>query len=99
MEPGPWKYWGRTSQTSNTVTNNISGQVTHVWHFELLVGLYSMRTSYVSLQFSFNRQNLGPTQSTRGLIAGVKAAGARSWPLTSIKCRGQECVELYLLLS
>jgi len=27
---------------------------------------------------------------------GGKAAGAWSWPLTSIQCRGQECVELYL---
>jgi hypothetical protein len=27
---------------------------------------------------------------------GGKAAGAWSWPLTSIQCRGQQCVELYL---
>jgi hypothetical protein len=33
---------------------------------------------------------------TRGSFPGDKAARARSWPLTSIQCRGQECVELYL---
>jgi hypothetical protein len=33
---------------------------------------------------------------TRGSYPGRKAAGAWSWPLTSIWCRGQECVELYL---
>jgi hypothetical protein len=31
-----------------------------------------------------------------GSFLGGKAAGARSWQLTSIYCRGQECVELYL---
>jgi len=34
---------------------------------------------------------------TRGSFPGSKAAGARNWPLTSISCRGQECVVLYLL--
>jgi hypothetical protein len=33
---------------------------------------------------------------TRDLFPGGKAAGAWCWPLTSIKCRGQLCVELYL---
>jgi hypothetical protein len=33
---------------------------------------------------------------TRGSFPGGKAAEAWSWPLTSIYCRGQECVELYL---
>jgi hypothetical protein len=33
---------------------------------------------------------------TRGSFPGGKAAGAWSWPLTSIYCQGQECVELYL---
>jgi hypothetical protein len=33
---------------------------------------------------------------TRGSFPGGKAAGACSWPLTSIEGRGQECVELYL---
>jgi hypothetical protein len=33
---------------------------------------------------------------TRGSFCGDKAAGAWSWPLTSIQYRGQECVELYL---
>jgi hypothetical protein len=32
----------------------------------------------------------------RGSFPGGKAAGAWSWPLTSIYCRGQECVELYI---
>jgi len=32
---------------------------------------------------------------TRGSFTGGKAAGAWSWPLTSVKCRGQECVEIY----
>jgi hypothetical protein len=32
----------------------------------------------------------------RGSFPGGKATGAWSWPLTSIYCRGQECVELYL---
>jgi len=27
---------------------------------------------------------------------GGRAAGAWNWPLTSIYCRGQECVDLYL---
>jgi len=30
------------------------------------------------------------------LFPGDKAAGASKWPLTSIYCWGQECVELYL---
>jgi hypothetical protein len=33
---------------------------------------------------------------TRGSFPGGKAAGAWSWPLTSILCRGQVCVKLYL---
>jgi hypothetical protein len=33
---------------------------------------------------------------TRGSFPGGKAAGAWSLPLTSIWCRGEECVELYL---
>jgi len=33
---------------------------------------------------------------TEGLFPGGKAAGAWSWPLTSLYCRGQKCVELYL---
>jgi hypothetical protein len=33
---------------------------------------------------------------TRGSFPGGKAAGAWSWPLTSIKCRGPECMEIYL---
>jgi len=33
---------------------------------------------------------------TRGSFPGGKAAGAWSWPLTSVCCRGQECVALYL---
>jgi hypothetical protein len=33
---------------------------------------------------------------TRGSFPGGKAAGAWSWPLASILCRGHECVELYL---
>jgi hypothetical protein len=32
----------------------------------------------------------------RGSFPGGKAAGAWSWPLTSIYCRGQEWVDLYL---
>jgi hypothetical protein len=33
---------------------------------------------------------------TRGSLPGGNAAGAWSWPLTFIYCRGQDCVELYL---
>jgi len=33
---------------------------------------------------------------TRGSFLGSKAAGPWSWPLTSIYCRGHECVEMYL---
>jgi hypothetical protein len=33
---------------------------------------------------------------TRGWFPGGKTAGAWSWPLTSIYCQDQECVELYL---
>jgi hypothetical protein len=32
----------------------------------------------------------------QGLFPGGKTAEEWSWPLTSILCRGQECVELYL---
>jgi hypothetical protein len=32
---------------------------------------------------------------SRGSFRGGKAAGEWSWPLTSIYCQGQECVELY----
>jgi hypothetical protein len=32
---------------------------------------------------------------TRGSFPGSRAAGAWSWSLTSISCRGQECLELY----
>jgi hypothetical protein len=35
-------------------------------------------------------------RSTRVSFPGGKAARAWSWTLTSIYCRGQECVELYL---
>jgi hypothetical protein len=35
------------------------------------------------------------SMGTSGSFPGGKAAGAYSWPLTSIQCRGQECVELY----
>jgi hypothetical protein len=31
----------------------------------------------------------------KGSFPGGKAAGAWSWPLALIKCRGQECLELY----
>jgi hypothetical protein len=34
--------------------------------------------------------------STRGYFLGGTAIEAWSWPLTSIQCRGQECMELYL---
>jgi hypothetical protein len=33
---------------------------------------------------------------TRGSYPGRKPAGTLTWPLTSIKCRSQECVELHL---
>jgi hypothetical protein len=33
---------------------------------------------------------------TRGSSSAGKAAGAWSWPLTFILCRGQECADLYL---
>jgi hypothetical protein len=33
---------------------------------------------------------------TRGSFPGDKAIEAWSWPLISIRCRGQECLELYL---
>jgi hypothetical protein len=33
---------------------------------------------------------------TRGSFPGGKAVGVWSWPLTSVQCRGKECVELYL---
>jgi len=33
---------------------------------------------------------------TRGSFPGIKAPRTWSWLLTSILCRGQECVELYL---
>jgi len=33
---------------------------------------------------------------TKGFLPGGKAAGVWSWPLTSINCRGQECMQLYL---
>jgi hypothetical protein len=33
---------------------------------------------------------------TRDSFRGGKEAGAWSWPITSIQCRGQEWVELYL---
>jgi hypothetical protein len=36
---------------------------------------------------------------TRGSFPGDKAAGAWSWPLTSIYCRGQEWVEVYLQIA
>jgi hypothetical protein len=36
------------------------------------------------------------TMSTRGSVPGGKADEAWNWPLTSIWCRGQECVELFL---
>jgi len=44
---------------------------------------------------------LGPTQPPIQwllvtLFLGGKVAGAWSWPLTSIYCRSQECVELCL---
>ena len=43
---------------------------------------------------------LGPTptliQWTTALSPGDKVAGAWNWPRTSIKCRGEKCVELYL---
>jgi hypothetical protein len=34
--------------------------------------------------------------STRGSFPGSKVAGVWNWPLTSVYCRGWECVELYL---
>jgi len=33
---------------------------------------------------------------TRGAFPGGKVARAWSWPLTSICCWGQECMQLYL---
>jgi len=36
------------------------------------------------------------TMGTRGSFPEGNAAGAWSWPLKSIKCRGSECVDLYL---
>jgi hypothetical protein len=45
-----------------------------------------------------NRRPPPPARKTcnRGSFSGGKAAGTWSWPLTSISCRGQECVALYL---
>jgi hypothetical protein len=49
------------------------------------------------------RPPLGPTQPPikcilrgGGLSCGIKAAGAWSWPVTSVYSRGKEYVELYL---
>jgi len=36
------------------------------------------------------------TVGTGGSFPGGKTAGAWSWQLTSVRCRGKECVELYL---
>jgi hypothetical protein len=57
--------------------------------------------------FSFHRQVQNGSwahpasypMGTRCSFPGGKAAGAWSWPLTSISCRGQEWVELYLYYS
>jgi hypothetical protein len=47
------------------------------------------------------RMALGPTQPPVQWVPGacslgIKRAESWSWPLTTIYCRGQECVELYL---
>jgi len=36
------------------------------------------------------------SMGTRGSFPGVKLSGPWSWPLTTIQCRSQECVVLYL---
>jgi len=72
------------------------------------VSIWAGRTAFNSWQgqwwdiFHFStpsRLALGPTQPCnghRGSYPGNKAAGMWSWPLTSIQCRRQECMELYL---
>jgi hypothetical protein len=61
----------------------------------LLLGVLSALLSL----YLYEKWNLCRCKSplgTRVSFLGGKAAGSRSWPLTSIWCRGQECVELYL---
>jgi hypothetical protein len=53
----------------------------------------------ISLRYSLISSEAHPASypmGTRGSFPGGKAAGAWIWLLTSIQCRGQESVELYL---
>jgi hypothetical protein len=62
-------------------------------------GVSNQSTVCISYVFFQNVSVAHPASypmGTGGYFPGGKAAGAWSWPLTSIKCRGQECLELCL---
>jgi hypothetical protein len=65
----------------------------HIKRFPAEAGNYS---PHHSVQNGSGAHPASYPMGTRGSFPGGKAAGAWSWPLTSIYCRGQECVELYL---
>jgi hypothetical protein len=89
----------KIKQKINTVT------YIHKWHIPLTrnIIILSRNVSFVIILLRYRRvrtdSGAHPTSypmGTRGSFNGSKAVGGWSWPLTSIQCRGQECVELYL---
>jgi len=61
--------------------------------FSVGAGNFSLRHC---VQTGSGAHPLSSSMGTRGSLPGSKAAGTWSWPLTSFRCRGPECVALYL---
>jgi hypothetical protein len=61
-----------------------------------LRGCIMLSFGRISVSMGVVRHPASYPMGTRGSFPGGKAAGSWSWPLTSIYCRGQECLELYL---
>jgi hypothetical protein len=87
----------------NLCSASCNRAIQHMHNITPGAGWSGVRVSAGAGNFSHHRVQTGPgvhpasyPMGTRGSYSGGKAAGAWSWTLTSIYCRSQECVELYL---
>jgi hypothetical protein len=82
----------RDSSVGIALSYGLDDRVSRVW-FPAGAGDFSLHNR---VQNGSAAHPASYPMGTRDSFPGGEAAGAWSWPLTSIQCRGQECAEIYL---
>jgi hypothetical protein len=94
----------RTNQIFHRIIRRIGAGIDQWYSAGLRAGWSGVRVSvgagnsspYHGVQTVFGAHPASYPMGNRGSFSVSKAAGAWSWPLNFIYCRGQECVDLYL---